>query len=270
MPAPTVRLVVLDWAGTSIDFGSLAPAGAFVAAFATRGVAVTVAEARAPMGLHKKDHIRAMLREPAVAARWKAAAGADWSEVDVEALYQDVTPRQVEAAGRYADLTPGLAEAVAELRQAGVKVAATTGYFRAAADVVVAAAARQGFVPDFTICADDVPAGRPAPWMIFRAMEATGVYPPAAVAKVGDTLVDIADGLNAGVWSVGVVDSSNLMGLSAAEFAALPEMERAERRTAVIQAYQVARAHVALPSAADLPALVADLNRRLAAGERPG
>ena len=65
-----------------------------------------------------------------------------------------------------------------------------------------------------------MPAGRPAPWMIFRCMEALNVYPPAAVVKVGDTVIDIEDGLNAGAWSVGVVDSSNEMSLTAAELAA--------------------------------------------------
>jgi phosphonoacetaldehyde hydrolase len=269
MTTPAIRLVVLDWAGTSIDFGCLAPAGAFAVAFAARGVDVTPAEARGPMGLHKKDHLRAMFAAPAVAAKWRAATGADWSETDVAALYADVTPRQVAAAERYSDLIPGLVAAVAELRSRGVKVATTTGYFRAAADVVAAAAARQGFVPDFATCADDVPAGRPAPWMIFRAMEATGVYPPAAVAKVGDTRIDVEDGLNAGVWSVGVTESSSEVGLGAAEFAALPAGERAARVARAGATLRAAGAHAVIPTVAELPALVADLNRRLAAGGRP-
>src|SRR5207302_10265220 len=86
-PPCEIKLVVLDWAGTAIDFGSCAPAGAFVRAFAARGIEVTPAEARRPMGLHKKDHLRAMLAAPSVAARWTSAAGRDWTEADVEELY---------------------------------------------------------------------------------------------------------------------------------------------------------------------------------------
>ena len=71
----TIQLVVFDWAGTTIDFGCMAPAGAFVAAFAANGVDVTLAEARGPMGLHKKDHIRAMLCTASVGAKWRAAVG---------------------------------------------------------------------------------------------------------------------------------------------------------------------------------------------------
>ncbi|HUR54039.1 MAG TPA: phosphonoacetaldehyde hydrolase [Gemmataceae bacterium] len=257
---PEIKLVVFDWAGTTIDFGSCAPAGAFVATFAARGVTVTLAEARGPMGLHKKDHLRAMLRTPVVGEKWRRAGGREWVEADVDDLYRDVTPRQVEAAGLYSTLIPGVLDSVARLRERGIKIAATTGYFHAAAAVVVAAGKRQGYVPDFTICADDVPAGRPAPWMIFRAMEALNVYPPSAVLKVGDTVIDIADGLNAGAWSVGVVDSSNEMGLSEAAFAALPESEKAARREAVRERFRGAGAHAVIDTLAELPALVDKLS----------
>ncbi|MFM8273020.1 MAG: phosphonoacetaldehyde hydrolase [Gemmata sp.] len=264
-----IKLVVFDWAGTTIDFGCRAPAGAFVAAFAAAGVSVTLAEARGPMGLHKKDHIRAMLRATDLGARWRAAAGRDWSEGDVEDLYRRVTPLQVAAAAKYSALIPGVPEVAAQLRAQGIKVAATTGYFRAAADAVLAAATRQGYEPDFAICADDVPAGRPAPWMIFRCMERLGVYPPAAVLKVGDTVIDIEDGRNAGCWSAGVVDSSNEMGLSAEELCALPAAEREARRAGVAARYRAAGAHAVAATAADVPALVGDLNARLGTGERP-
>jgi phosphonoacetaldehyde hydrolase len=255
-----IQLVVLDWAGTVIDFGCRAPAGAFVAAFAEAGVAVSVAEARLPMGLHKKDHIRAMLQMPEVGARWRAATGTAWGEADVDALYRRVTPMQVEAAAEHATLIPGVPECVEELRRRGIRVAGTTGYFREAAEVCYAAAAKQGYKPDFVICADEVPAGRPAPWMIYRAMEALNVYPPTAVMKVGDTLIDIVDGQNAGVWSVGVVDSSNEIGLSEVEWNALQECDRDERRDAVHARYSDAGADAGLNTLFELPDLIDEFN----------
>jgi phosphonoacetaldehyde hydrolase len=264
-----IQLIVFDWAGTTIDHGCLAPAGAFVAAFAARGVTVTLAEARGPMGLHKKDHIRAMLQTESVNRKWREATGHRWTETDVEELYRDVTPRQLAAVEQYSALVPGLLEVLRILRDRGLKIAASTGYFRAAAAAVLAAAQRQGYTPDFNICADDVPAGRPAPWMIFRSMEALGVYPPAAVVKVGDTIVDIEDGLNAGCWSVGVVDSSNEMGLSAEEFAALAADEKAARRHAVSQRFTAAGAHAVIDTLAELPALIDEFNARLERGQRP-
>jgi phosphonoacetaldehyde hydrolase len=269
-PKPVqIKLVVFDWAGTTIDFGCMAPAGAFVAAFAARGVSVTLAEARGPMGLHKKDHIRAVLRTESVSAKWRAATGRDWTEADIDELYRDVTPRLLEAIARHSDLIPGVVSTVGALRSRGLKVAATTGYFRAAADAVRAAAKRQGYEPDFAICADDVPAGRPAPWMIFRCMEALNVYPPAAVLKVGDTPVDIEEGRNAGCWSAGVIDSSNEMGLTETELTALPQPDLGARRDNIRSRFCDAGAHAALPQLDYLPDLIDDLNVWLAGGERP-
>jgi phosphonoacetaldehyde hydrolase len=221
------------------------------------------------MGLHKKQHIAAMLAAPELADRWQATIGRAWTTADVDDLYRLVTPLQVQAAGLYSDLAPGVMDIVCWLRQHGIRVASTTGYFREAAEVVYSAARQQGYHPDFTICADEVPAGRPAPWMIFRAMEALDVYPPHLVVKVGDTPVDIADGLNAGTWSVGVIDSSNEMGLDQAEFAALPAPDRESRREQVRQRFLTAGAHATINTLAELPELIEGLNTRLNGNEKP-
>jgi len=264
-----IRLVVFDWAGTTIDFGCRAPAGAFVAAFADRGVSVSLPEARRPMGLHKKDHLRVMLQDADLASRWEKTTGSAWAETDVEALYKVVTPLQVAAAKQYAELIPQVTACVAKLRSRDVRIAATTGYFREAAEVVAAAGKAQGYEPDATICADDVPAGRPAPWMIFRMMESLGVYPTSSVVKVGDTVVDIEDGKNAGVWSVGVVDSGNEVGLSLEEFQALNEEDREALRLGVRSKFFAAGADAVIQDLSELPGLVNEFNRRLRTGRRP-
>lgn len=261
--SPEIRLVVFDWAGTTIDFGCMAPTGAFVGAFAAHGVAVTLAEARGPMGLHKKQHLREMLKTAAVGAKWAAAHGRAWTEADVDALYAVVTPAQVAAIEPHGAPIPGALDAVAAIRAKGLKIGGTTGYFREAAERCYAVAAGHGFRTDFNACADDVPAGRPAPWMLFRVMEALGVYPPAAVLKVGDTVTDIEEGRNAGAWSVGVTDTGNEMGLTLAEFTALPTAEREDRRRAAREKLLAAGAHAVVPSVADVPSVVEELNRKL-------
>lgn len=258
-----IGLVVFDWAGTVIDFGCQAPAGAFVKAFAERNVTVTMDEARAPMGLHKKQHLREMLSQKSVRDKWQAAQNRDWTESDIEMLYQRVTPMQVAAAVLHSKLIPGTIECVKELRGMGMKIAATTGYFLEAAQACYTAGKSQGYEPDFAICADEVSTGRPAPWMIFRCMEATAVYPPRRVVKVGDTIVDVTDGLNAGVWSVAVVDSSNEMGLSEEEFIALTGKERENRREEVRTKFEEADADFVIDNLTQLPEVVRELNRRL-------
>jgi phosphonoacetaldehyde hydrolase len=270
MSNPTaIRLVVLDWAGTAVDHGSVAPVAAFVEAFARHGVALTPDEARGPMGLPKIDHVRALLRQPPIARRWSDSHGRDWTEADVGRVYAAFVPLQLAVAEDYAEPVPGVPEAVSELRRRGVKIGGTTGYFREAAERVAAAARRRGYAPDATLCPDDVRAGRPAPWMVFRLMELLDVCPPAAAVKVGDTVPDVEEGRNAGVWTVGVTDTGSDAGCAADEFAALPEHERRRRAAAARDKLLAAGAHAVIPSAAAVPALLDELAGRLARGDRP-
>lgn len=251
-----VRLVVFDWAGTTVDFGSFAPVDAFVRTFAHHGVVVTPAEVRVGMGLHKKDHLRALLRQPDLSQRWNRAAGRDWTEEDLEALYTTFRPLQVETVAEHAQLVPGVLECVATLRRRDIRIGATTGYFRAAAERLSEAARRQGFVPDCSLCAEDVPVGRPAPWMMFRIMEKAGIYPPCTVVKVGDTIPDIEEGRNAGAWSVGVTRSSSTVGCTEEELAALSALQRRAKLDDARRQFLDAGAHAVIDSLADLPNVV--------------
>jgi phosphonoacetaldehyde hydrolase len=257
-----IQLVVLDWAGTAIDFGCFAPVSAFVDAFARHGVAVSARVARGPMGLHKKDHIRELLRVPDIAGRWRERHGRDWTEADVESVFQAFVPLQLEVLDWHCDLIPELLPCVAELRRRGVRIGTTTGYFRDAARRVFAAARRQGYHPDTDRCPEDVPAGRPAPWMIFSIMQELGVYPPSAVVKVGDTAADMAEGRNSGAWAVGVLHSSSEVGCTADELAALPAAERQARLDAARRVLTGAGAHAVVETLAQLPALLVTLEGR--------
>jgi len=119
------------------------------------------------------------------------------------------------------------------------------------------------------VASDDVPAARPEPWMLFRALEAMRTYPVWKVVKVGDTPVDMAEGRNAGTWAVGVTETGNELGLTADELDALPAQERADRAAAAGERLVAAGAHMTTTSAARLVEMVDDIDARLAAGERP-
>ncbi|MEZ6046346.1 MAG: phosphonoacetaldehyde hydrolase [Planctomycetaceae bacterium] len=267
--SPCIELVVFDWAGTTVDFGCFAPVSAFMAAFADRGVELTPAEVRGPMGLHKRDHIRTLLKDESIAARWLDKTGSPWTEADVEDLYERFTPFQVVEAGKHTDLIPGLLETQSWLKSNGIKIGSTTGYPRSVMEPVIAAAARQGYQPDHLICADEVPAARPAPWMIFGNMEQLGVYPPAHVLKVGDTVPDIEEGLNAGTWSVGLSVTGSEIGLTIDEWESLSADDQNRRTEAVSDKLSSAGAHEVITSVQELPGLIEQINQKLAAGERP-
>ena len=264
-----IQAVILDWAGTTQDHGVFAPAVVFVDVFARWGVPITMSQARAPMGMFKLDHIRAITRDPDVAATWRAQRGADCTEADVLAMFEDFKPMQEAAMARYATLIPGTVEAVDGMRRRGYRIGSTTGYMRSAADLTAAIAAEQGYAPDATVCADEVPAGRPEPWMVLRNMELLRVYPPAAVVKIGDTKVDIDEGINAGCWSIGLSRTGNYVALDEADFFALPY---AEQRSLVVNADDLLRrqgAHYVVESIADVMPCLDDIEARLRRGERP-
>jgi phosphonoacetaldehyde hydrolase len=264
-----VRAIVADLAGTTVDYGSCAPAGVFVQVFRNAGVEISFAEARGPMGMGKKDHIRELFRLPRVAEAWRLANSREWTEADVEALYGAFIPLQLNCLADYNNLIPGVYQTVIELQQDGVQLGVNTGYTREMTQIVLDGMRQQGVVPAALSCLSDVPAGRPAPWMIFDTMEQLGVYPPAAVIVVGDTLSDIEAGRNAGAWTVGVTRTGNLVGMTSTEIhLAEPSVVAAK----VAEAEAIMRAMGAdyvVESFAELPQLIEKINQRLSAGERP-
>lgn len=204
-----IRSVIFDWAGTVVDYGCRAPVAVLHRLFGMRGVELRPDEARHAMGLLKRDQIREILRLPRVSEAWAAHFGVTPAEADVEALFTGFLPLQLECIEEYSDVIEGVPETVAQLRAAGITIGSTTGYTRAMVSRILPKAASQGYAPDSVVTPDDVGAGRPAPWMIFQNLKQLNAYPPAACVKVGDTPSDIAEGLNAGVWTVGVIESSN-------------------------------------------------------------
>lgn len=250
------KAVVFDWAGTIIDFGSFAPMGTFVEAFASFGVEATIAEARAPMGMPKLDHVRAMLSAPALAARWEARFGAPPDEAAVEKVYAVFVPMNEEVVARYATLVPGAKEAVDKLRARGLKIGSTTGYTRSIMERVLPVAAAQGYAPDNLVCADDLPEGRPGPLGMYKCFIDLAVYPPETVVKVDDTEPGIAEGVAAGCVTVGVALSGNHVGLTPQELARLAPDEVASLRDGAAAKLRAAGADHVIDTVADLPALL--------------
>lgn len=258
MATGQIKLVVFDLAGTTVDHGCMAPVVAIIEAFAERGIPISAAQARGPMGVHKRDHIRALLELSEIADQWQQRYGQVWSEDDVQQIYESLLPRQTDVALRHADVLPGALDCINELRENQIAVAATTGYPRSVAQPILDELDKHGLRFDNSVCADEVAAGRPAPWMIFRNMEAVGVFPPSSVVKVGDTVPDVEAGRNAGTWSIAVSETGSEFGLSQAELQALPQSERDERNRMVASKLQQAGAHRVIHSVSELPNLLSE------------
>jgi len=262
-----IKAVILDWAGTVVDHGSRAPMGAFVRAFAQFGVAISVADARGPMGMAKADHIRAV--GTAINTRWSAVHHRDFSDDDVRAIFDVFEPMNVAAIRDHAALIPGAGDALAVMATRGIRVGSTTGYTRAIMAELAPLAAAQGFRPEVTVCAGDLAAGRPAPLQMWHAMAALGVWPAAAVVKVDDTPPGIGEARAAGAWAVGVALTGNIAGWSAEEIATVPEAKKAIARARATTELTEAGAHLVIDSIADLPVAITALEARMERGESP-
>lgn len=256
---PRLKAVVFDWAGTMIDFGSRAPVVALRALFEEAGVPIDEAEARAEMGMAKSDHIRALLARPRVAAAWHDRHGHPPGEQDALRLFVGIAPLMREAARNCAALIPGAAKVVAQLRADGVRIGSCTGYTREMMADILPLAEQQGYAPDELVCAGETATGRPSPLMLWKNLVELGAWPATACVKVDDAEVGIAEGLAAGVWSVGVAASGNLVGLSADALATLDAADRARRIGAAREALLAAGAHIVIDTVADLPAALNQL-----------
>ncbi len=261
--------VVLDWAGTVVDFGSFAPTQIFVEAFAEFGVQVSLEEARGPMGMGKWDHIRTLCDQPAIAERFVRALGKRPTDDDVTAIYERFMPLQIEKIGLHSALIPGALETVAQLREAGLAIGSCSGYPAVVMEKVVELARQNGFVPDHVVATDEVPNGRPHPAQALANVIALGINDVAACVKVDDTWPGILEGRSAGMWTVALSCSGNALGLTYAQYQALPAAELDAQRQRIGELFAPSRPHYIIDTIAELPEVVADINRRLANGEMP-
>lgn len=253
-----IRAIMLDWAGTTVDHGSMAPVLALQALFAQHEIELSIDDARRDMGLLKRDHIRAILALPNVRTSWIALTGQEPDEAQVSALFEEFGPVQMKIIARHSQLIPGVVETVKSWQDRGIRIGSTTGYTRQMLAPVLAQAAQDGYRPDASVCPDETSAGRPAPWMLMKNAELLDVYPPAACVKIGDTIIDIEEGRNAGMWTIGLTRTGNLVGLDRDQWEQQPE---ARKQSLLRQAEETLRTAGADFVAEDLPACMAILVR---------
>jgi phosphonoacetaldehyde hydrolase len=261
--------VIFDWAGTLADHGSRAPVSALLGIFSAADVPITIAEARQSMGLAKKTHIEKILTIPRVRDAWRGTHGTQPTESDRDRLYAQFIPQQLACLESHSELIDGVPAVANRLRARGFKIGTTTGYTRPMLDYLLDRARQQGFHPDFSACPGEVPAGRPAPYMCYLNAMHLEVYPLWSLVKIGDTPVDIEEGRNAGMWTIGITRTGNEVGLTQAEWEAAPEDRKHQMLASAEETLTGAGAHYVAGSVADCEALLESIQARLDLGERP-
>lgn len=266
-----VKAVILDWSGTTADKYVVAPAVVFVEVFKKHGVEISMTEARGPMGLRKDLHIKALTETPEIAERWKAKHGKYPGQAEVDSMFRDFVPMQLDCLRKYTGLLPGVAEVTQRLQKRGIKIGSTTGFTRVMVDILEEDAAKQGYRPDSSVAGDEVIHGaRPGPFMVYKNLDNLGITPIESVVKIDDTISGVGEALNAGCWGVGVARWSNYMDMDTPDSdKELSETEIQRRLEKTREILRKAGAHYVIDSIADIEPVIEDINARLARGERP-
>ena len=235
--------IIFDWAGTTVDYGCFAPVQAFVEVFRHYGMEPTMDEVREPMGMLKIDHIKTMLAMPRIRQEWILKYGTGPDDESAQAMYGLFEEKLFGILKDFAEPKPGVCQLVSELRSHGIAVGSTTGYTDEMMNIVAPIAERKGYRPDVWFTPESTgQKGRPYPYMIFRNMEALLLTDVRNVAKVGDTVSDIREGKNAGVWTIGVISGSSEMGLTRQEYETMDGKERRIREEKIRERFLAAGA----------------------------
>jgi phosphonoacetaldehyde hydrolase len=263
---------ILDWSGTTVDKYVIAPAEVFRKVFEKYEVPITMKEARQPMGLRKDLHIAAITKMPEVSNRWYDQHGKHPTQLDVDNMFNDFIPMQLDCLDKYSDVIPGAQTAIRTLKNDyNLKIGATTGFTRCMVDILKKNAEDQCLYLDTAVAGDDVLNGeRPNPFMIYRNMELLNISPVQSVVKVDDTVGGVGEGLSAGCWTVGVARYSNYMDID--------DLEHEDRLTTSEIQYKLdisrdilrkSGAHYVIDDITELPTVVEHINDRLSKGENP-
>ncbi|HIX15927.1 MAG TPA: phosphonoacetaldehyde hydrolase [Candidatus Hungatella pullicola] len=258
-----IAMVVFDWAGTTVDYGSSAPMVVFDRVFKEAGIQLSREQINGPMGLEKRAHIKQLLELEDATKQWKETYNRMWTEDDVDQLYETFEEKLAQVVAEYSIPIDGTVETVGRLRDMGIKIGSTTGYTSQMMEGVIPRAESCGYKPDCVVTPDVTGEGRPSPFMLFECMRELHVYPVTAVVKVGDTITDIKEGKNAGAWSVGILQGSNLLGLTKEEYDAMDQAELVKRKETAKEKYLAAGADMVIDSIKDLPEAIREIEKEM-------
>ena len=205
-PSPVVeetKLVIFDLAGTVIEDAGQVPL-AFTSALGNHEIEVTSDSIREMRGASKREVIQRFVERRQGGSRADVLAQTE----EIYNSFRSTLARMYEKDG--VREIAGATEVFTWLQQRGVRVALNTGFDRTITELLLNSMKWDGDLINAVICGDDVAQGRPAPYLIFRAMEMSGVNSVHQVANVGDTVLDLQAGQNAGVrHNIGVLSGAH-------------------------------------------------------------
>lgn len=251
-----IEAVIFDWAGTIVDFGSVAPVVALKKTFDSYNIEVRMDQIRESMGKNKRDHIVDILSMESITNQWENLHDRNWDANDVTAIFNEFQKELIEVLQNDTKHIDGVPELFRRLRHNDVKIGSSTGYTSEMLEPILESIFDDSLKPDYIVPSDEVEVGRPNPEMINKNMSLMNIDDPGLVVNVGDTVVDIETGKNAGVHTIGVVIGSSEMGLSEEEFYNLDNEEQENVINETIEKFKNAGADMVVRKIGDVADLI--------------
>ena len=264
-----VRGIIVDWAGTMVDYGCMAPLNVFVEVFKEKGITISNEEARGPMGLKKLDHIRELSKLDTVKSQFKDIYNREISEDDVVEIYSNFEPKLLNILPNYAEPIEGALDLVQFIKDNGLKIGSTSGYTKEMMDIVKIAAKKKGYEPDYIVAADELKEARPYPYMIYKNAIELEMYPICNVVKIGDTPSDVLEGKNAGAWTIAILNGGSQVGMSFEESESLPLEIKKEKINKAKDVFKSLNADYIVDSLKDVKEVLKEIDKRIENGEYP-
>lgn len=272
------KVMILDWSGTLIDDKVQAVIDAIMQTFASFGVNnISEVSARLPMGAKKDVHIKDMMLEDILVKNaWKAVHGYYPAKEDCIRVYNKLEPLQINLLHnkKYTKMLPNTLSTLQRMRETyGLLYGVTSGFTKIMQKPVLDDVKIQGFVPDSVVAPDEVGEGRPSPKGMYANMINLGGPNCLSVIKVGDTLLDIKEGNNAGAFTVGLPKYGNEMGIFLARYQKGKKFEELNSHEQIFalhyatQSLEKACPDYIVHDFSDLFYVVKDINERLALGD---
>ena len=267
-----LRGCIFDWSGTLIDKYSIAPVRSLIDTFRDFKIDVTGDDVRSAMGIRKDEHIKDILNKEHVKSQWMKLYKVPPTNTNFEELNLHYQMKQLDTISEYTEIIPGVRSQLLYFKNnRRLLFGGTTGFYNNITEKIKEDIRKQGLILDAFVSGDDVKNGsRPNPFMLFRCMELLGISNVRSVLKVDDTIAGVQEGLNAGVWTVGVARYSNYMNIHSLDD--LEKIDINDYNERVRYSYQKllhSGAHYVINDLSELDNVIRDINSRLKRGESP-
>ena len=258
-----IEAIVFDLAGTLIDFGSQAPSKVLIHIFNENGIPITKKEAIGPMGIEKKAHISQLIYSKKINLLWKKKYKKKPSKNDIDKLFKLFNPELKKIIKKHSKLITGSKKTIEFIKKKKIKIATNTGYSDDILKIILSELKKQKFTPDIAYGSSYAKIGRPTAEIIYKIFSDLNITKGSSCIKVDDTIPGLLEGVNAGMWVVGVIFSGNEFGKTEDEFNKLSYKDKSKFRKMIKNKFKKVGADYVIDTIKDLPKVIKLIEKRI-------